>query len=141
MNIITFKEAEDLLLKSNFIPIKINRKISLFESKKQIAYIIYLGAGKGFETVIYNRSNYCDCNEIIYNNTFTKICAWCGGVINSKAELEKELKQTEKCLDKIRGTSVLSDGWQTCRFSKKSRTWDILAIRKNEIIRLLNRYV
>lgn len=47
--------------------------------------------------------------------------------------LQKRLIKIEKELSTCR-TSVLQDGWQTQRFAKKSRKWDILAQRKMEII-------
>jgi len=49
-----------------------------------------------------------------------------------KTELEKlrsRFAKVEAELDKNR-TSVLQDGWQTSRFAKKSRKWDILAQEK-----------
>lgn len=46
--------------------------------------------------------------------------------------LKKKLAKVEKELDKNR-TSVLQDGWQTQRFAKKSRKWDILAQEKMQL--------
>lgn len=49
-----------------------------------------------------------------------------------KTELEKLKSDLERCeaqLDKVR-TSTINDGWQTQRFAKKSRNWDILAQHK-----------
>jgi len=43
--------------------------------------------------------------------------------------LVKALARVEKELDSCR-TSVLDDGWQTMRFAKKARKWDILAQHK-----------
>jgi allantoicase len=43
------------------------------------------------------------------------------------------LSKIEKQLDTCR-TEVLQDGWQTQRFAKKSRKWDILAQRKMQLI-------
>ena len=47
--------------------------------------------------------------------------------------LQLRLNKIEKELDSCR-TSVLQDGWQTQRFAKKSRKWDILAQRKMQLI-------
>ena len=47
--------------------------------------------------------------------------------------LQLRLNKIEKELDSCR-TSVLQDGWQTKRFAKKSRKWDILAQRKMQLI-------
>lgn len=48
-------------------------------------------------------------------------------------ELKKRLQKIEAALDKCRG-SVLEDGWQTMRYAKKMRKWDILAQRKMELL-------
>lgn len=48
--------------------------------------------------------------------------------------LLKRLNKIEKQLEKVRGCSPLTHGWQTQRYAKASRTWDILAQRKREII-------
>jgi len=48
-------------------------------------------------------------------------------------KLQARLNKVEKELDTCR-TSVLQDGWQTQRFAKKSRKWDILAQRKMQLI-------
>lgn len=48
-------------------------------------------------------------------------------------QLKSRLLKIEEELSTCR-TSVLQDGWQTQRFAKKSRKWDILAQRKMEII-------
>lgn len=47
-----------------------------------------------------------------------------------------KLAKIEKELDTCR-TSVLQDGWQTQRYSKKSRKWDILAQEKMKILGLI----
>ena len=52
-------------------------------------------------------------------------------------KLRKRLEKIEKELDGCR-TSVIQDGWQTQRFAKKSRKWDILAQRKMEILKELD---
>lgn len=51
--------------------------------------------------------------------------------------LQRLLANTEKALEKVRGASVLDDGWQTMRYAKKARKWDMLAPRKMQIIREL----
>jgi tetrahydromethanopterin S-methyltransferase subunit G len=53
--------------------------------------------------------------------------------MTSLQKLKKRLEKIEKELDTCR-TSVLQDGWQTQRFAKKSRKWDILAQRKMQLI-------
>jgi allantoicase len=50
--------------------------------------------------------------------------------------LRRRLAKVEEELDKNRAT-VLVDGWQTQRFAKKSRKWDMLAIEKFELIEKL----
>lgn len=47
--------------------------------------------------------------------------------------LKRKLAKIEKELDKNRGT-VLVDGWQTQRYAKKARKWDVLAQEKMRII-------
>lgn len=44
----------------------------------------------------------------------------------------------EKQLQKVRGVSPLTDGWQTQRLAKKQRKWDELAKEKFEIQKLIN---
>lgn len=53
-------------------------------------------------------------------------------------QLKLRLIKIEKELDLCR-TSVMQDGWQTQRFAKKSRKWDILALRKFEIIKEIDK--
>jgi allantoicase len=48
-------------------------------------------------------------------------------------QLKLRLLKIEKELSTCR-TTVMQDGWQTQKFAKKSRKWDILAQRKMEII-------
>jgi len=48
-------------------------------------------------------------------------------------KLQARLNKVEKELNTCR-TSVLQDGWQTQRFAKKNRKWDILAQRKMQLI-------
>jgi len=47
--------------------------------------------------------------------------------------LKVRLQKIEDQLSKCR-TSTIQDGWQTMRFAKKSRSWDLLAERKVEIL-------
>lgn len=53
--------------------------------------------------------------------------------MTEKQKLEKQLTKIEKELDKCR-TSTLQDGWQTQRYARKARKWDILAQQKMEIL-------
>ena len=49
-------------------------------------------------------------------------------------KLNTKLQKVEKELEKVRGCSPLTDGWQTQRYAKKSRKWDILAQEKMKLI-------
>jgi len=49
-------------------------------------------------------------------------------------KLKKRLEKVEKHREKVRGCSPLTDGWQTQRYAKKSRDWDVLAKEKNELL-------
>jgi len=49
-------------------------------------------------------------------------------------KLKNKLEKVEKELEKVRGCSPLTDGWQTQRYAKKSRKWDILAQERMNII-------
>jgi pantothenate synthetase len=51
--------------------------------------------------------------------------------------IEKRLQTIEKELEKVRNYSAQIDGWQTQRFSKKSRKYDYLAIEKFELLKQL----
>ncbi len=53
--------------------------------------------------------------------------------------LQQRLDKIEKELSTCR-TSVLQDGWQTQKFAKKSRKWDILAQRKMQLIQQIELY-
>ena len=56
-----------------------------------------------------------------------------------KTELEKakaRLAMVEKELDGNR-TSVIDDGWQTSRYAKKARKWDMLAQEKMKLKQLI----
>lgn len=52
--------------------------------------------------------------------------------------LLKRLNKIEKELEKVRGASPLSDGWQTQRLAKKQRKWDELAKEKMQVLMQLN---
>ena len=54
--------------------------------------------------------------------------------------IKKRLQTIEKELEKVRDYSVQSDGWQTQRFSKKSKKYDYLALEKFELQKKLNEY-
>lgn len=49
-------------------------------------------------------------------------------------KLKRKLEKVEKELEKVRGCSPLTDGWQTQRYAKKSRKWDMLAKEKHELL-------
>ena len=49
-------------------------------------------------------------------------------------KLKIKLEKVEKELEKVRGASPLTDGWQTQRYAKKSRKWDILAQERMSLI-------
>ena len=49
--------------------------------------------------------------------------------------LLQRLNKIEKELEKVRGCSPLTHGWQTQRYARASRKWDMLAIEKREILK------
>ena len=51
----------------------------------------------------------------------------------SLQKLKNKLEKVEKELEKVRGCSPFTDGWQTQRYAKKSRKWDILAQEKTKL--------
>ena len=53
-------------------------------------------------------------------------------------QLLKKLSKIEKELEKVRGASPLSDGWQTQRLAKKQRKWDELGHEKFKVLTQLN---
>lgn len=55
-------------------------------------------------------------------------------MLTSLQKLENKLKKVEKELEKVRGCSPLTDGWQTQRYAKKSRKWDVLAQERMNLI-------
>lgn len=52
-------------------------------------------------------------------------------------KLKVQLGKIENELSKCR-TSVMEDGWQTMKYAKKARKWDVLAQEKMKIIQILN---
>jgi len=54
-------------------------------------------------------------------------------MLTSLQKLKNKLEKVEKELEKVRGCSPLTDGWQTQRYAKKSRKWDMLAQEKTEL--------
>jgi predicted secreted hydrolase len=46
---------------------------------------------------------------------------------------KKKLSKVQAELDKVRGCSALTHGWQTQRLAKAQRKWDILAQEKIRI--------
>lgn len=51
-----------------------------------------------------------------------------------RLKLYKQLQYIEKQLDKVRGCSPITHGWQTMRYAKASRNWDILAQQRYNLI-------
>jgi len=51
-----------------------------------------------------------------------------------KQKLEIRLEKIERKLEKVRGCSPLTHGWQTSKYAKASRSWDELAKEKMLII-------
>tara|TARA_R110000782_G_scaffold221281_1_gene308477 strand:- start:193 stop:390 length:198 start_codon:yes stop_codon:yes gene_type:complete len=58
--------------------------------------------------------------------------------MKTKEELLKRLVKIEVELEKVRGCSPLTDGWQTMRFAKKDRKWDLLGFEKMSIKKQLD---
>lgn len=52
-------------------------------------------------------------------------------------KLQSRLNKIEKQLEKVRGCSPLTHGWQTQRYAKASRRWDVLAQEKMKLIQLI----
>lgn len=53
----------------------------------------------------------------------------------TQLERFKKLQKIERQLEKVRGCSPISHGWQTQRYAKASRKWDVLAEEKRRIIK------
>lgn len=49
-------------------------------------------------------------------------------------KLRNKLEKVEKELEKVRGCSPLTHGWQTQRYAKSSRKWDMLAEEKRKLV-------
>jgi predicted secreted hydrolase len=57
-----------------------------------------------------------------------------------ESELQKlhtRLSKIERELEKVRGCSPLTHGWQTQKYAKASRKWDMLAQEKREVLEKL----
>jgi hypothetical protein len=54
-------------------------------------------------------------------------------------KLKKSLEKIELQLSKCR-TSVMEDGWQTMKYAKKARKWDVLAQEKMRVKQLIEEY-
>lgn len=54
-------------------------------------------------------------------------------------QLKKKLAKVEGELDKCR-TSTLQDGWQTMRYARKARKWDVLAQEKMKLLQQIEEY-
>lgn len=50
----TFAAAEKNLIANGFTCSTLDRNCSVFKSENQIAYVYFLGLGKGFETTVYD---------------------------------------------------------------------------------------
>lgn len=59
-------------------------------------------------------------------------------MLTNKEDLIKRLAKVEKELEKVRGCSVLIDGWQTQRFAKKDRKWDYYAVERMKLINTID---
>lgn len=49
-------------------------------------------------------------------------------------KLQQKLNKIEAELEKVRGCSPLTHGWQTQKYARDSKKWDYLAQEKNKII-------
>lgn len=52
--------------------------------------------------------------------------------------LKNRLQKIEKELEKVRGASPITHGWQTQKLAKAQRKWDALATEKRAIIMQLD---
>lgn len=55
-------------------------------------------------------------------------------MLTSLRKLKIKLEKVEKELEKVRGCNPLDDGWQTRRYARKSRKWDMLAQERMNLI-------
>jgi hypothetical protein len=58
-------------------------------------------------------------------------------IMETTQELSKQLNRIEKQLEKVRGVSPLTHGWQTSRYAKAARKWDELAKEKDRLLEAL----
>jgi hypothetical protein len=58
--------------------------------------------------------------------------------MSSLASLEKKLARIESQLEKVRGCSPMTHGWQTSAYAKASRKWDVLAQEKFKITQIID---
>ena len=49
-------------------------------------------------------------------------------------KLKTELEKVEIELEKVRGCSPITHGWQTQKYAKASRKWDVLAQKRMDLI-------
>lgn len=59
-------------------------------------------------------------------------------MLTSLQKLKSKLEKVEKELEKVRGCNPLTDGWQTQKYAKKSRKWDMLAQERMNLINQIN---
>lgn len=59
-------------------------------------------------------------------------------IMETRDTLIKKLNKVEKQIEKVRGCSPLTHGWQTQRYAKASRKWDILAQERMTILAKIN---
>lgn len=52
----------------------------------------------------------------------------------------KQLERVELDLSKVRGASPILDGWQTMRYAKKVRKWDMLGKEKLALLSKIHEY-
>jgi hypothetical protein len=57
--------------------------------------------------------------------------------MDNTQSLQKRLLKIEKQLEKVRGCSPLTHGWQTRKYAQASRKWDELAKEKMRILQAL----
>lgn len=54
--------------------------------------------------------------------------------------LQKKLLRIEKELEKVRGCCPLTHGWQTQKYAKAARKWDILAQEKMKVLQMIEEH-
>lgn len=60
---------------------------------------------------------------------------------NTRAKIEKKLAKIELELERVRGASPITHGWQTQKLARASRKWDQLCIEKRRLLCLLDECV